>query len=86
MAQLRRRNSRFLGGGGHDQGGWGSVVRGGPGPDHGICYIPDISGAVAGVTLVLTSWGRKCCLGVGPGVGREVDCYASVTEDPFPCL
>lgn len=66
MARLRRRNSRFLGGGGHDQGGWGSVVHGGPGPDHGIYYIPDISGAVAGVTLVLTSRGRKFYFGSWP--------------------
>jgi len=29
----------------------------------GVCYTPDTVGAVAGVTLVLTLWGRKSCSG-----------------------
>lgn len=36
---------------------------GGSGPDRGVCYRPDPSGALAGVTLILTLWGRKSCSG-----------------------
>lgn len=65
MAQLGRRSSRFPGDGGHDQRGQGNMA---------LLWwartsqwgTPDTSGAVAGVTLVLTLRGRKSCFGRWP--------------------
>lgn len=39
---------------------------GGPRPNSGIHYRLENSGAVAGVDLVLTVWGRKLCSGRWP--------------------
>ena len=44
-----------------DREAW--IFCGGPGHGSGVCYRPDISGAVTGVTMVLTLWARKSCSG-----------------------
>lgn len=62
------------------------VFQGEPGSDSGICCRPDISGAIAGATLVLTLWGRKPCSGTWPRDRATSWFHANVTEDPFPCL
>lgn len=65
MAGLGRRSSGFSGGGGHHQGGQESMAVLWWGQDLTVGYATDLTllGAVAGVTLVLTLWGRKSCSG-----------------------